>query len=173
MRSCGTTLLTWQPRGHGEQAASVVLQPRSMAIGTIGAPQALILKIVESAGAHPIEGAAVQRWRGLLHLVSLLRVGGGVASWGAHQQAARNTSALPVPFGFFILSQSGERDALAGRLALAAPMSRSARVLARSAAQSATSHVARPCDPQTLQVAGRAEPRQTCGSPPPTSTMWI
>jgi hypothetical protein len=147
--------------------------------------------IEESRIRRCAEGAAVQRLRGL---PSLLRVGEGLLLGArisrqartsrprSSQLQRRRSSSSPSSsasrctagaFGFFILSQSGERGALAGRLALTAPMSRSARVLARSAAQSATSHVARPCDPQTLQVAGRAEPRQTCGSPPPTSTMWI
>src|SRR5262245_20604830 len=46
-----------------------------MAVGTEGRPRhSVVLKIVETAGAHPAQGAAVQRLRGLLHLVSLLRV---------------------------------------------------------------------------------------------------
>ena len=42
--------------------------PASMAVGTVGRAQTVILKIVKSAGAQPAEDATVQRGRRLLRL---------------------------------------------------------------------------------------------------------
>ena len=52
-----------------------------MAVGTVGRPQSVILKIVESAGSHPTQGAAVERWCLCLYVVSPLRVGAFLLLW--------------------------------------------------------------------------------------------